>query len=1107
MQTPHSLVRPLTILLLPALGAAALFAQSSLPELRTFPTGAELLASGHELNHGDTLTDALAKYEAINENDTTYEDALMEIGVIHYKQKEFGKCEQDFLRGRALNGKKAHQFVKNLALLYKERKDFDKALAILDEGLKDFPRNVGLLYTRGEVLEVKGDVAEALGTYMDCARANPFYPPPHLRISAIAVNEGALAQAALAEFYYLYVTSGGDNATNALAWVNEFLRGSIKAEPKNVAIPGREAYADLDLLLGNRVALSKGYKAYKDLTLPFARQFRLMMDQLSQSPPSGDFFSDFYVPVFLQQRKEGLEEGFLFQCLGYSTNEGHLKTVKKNAAKRDKWLGRASDIVDERLCTFPEALSTGKHDVRHFYDKNALAAFGVYLPELRKLSGEASYFHANGRLASHGMYDEQGRRQGLWTFYYPNGQMSEREYYRDDEVDGSYAGFLESGARKDSGSFKAGKAVGPFYNYDLSGVMWRMRTFDGEGANGPAERYFQCGAKSYDMVLKDGNATGAVNGYYVDGKKKFEGIFLDDKRNGTNREYDREGRVLSEVTYVMDKAEGPYKYYHDNGKLRVEGQSKADNLVGERRSYHANGVLEEIQRYNDKGKADGQFQEYDDDGKLTYETTWVNGKLMAYKYYDKSGAVIADAKRQKGAFDFVGHFANGAKASQGRYRDGEGKEGEWTYFWEDGSLRSHEVLVEDKLEGRVDNYFRNGALSGSSTYKDGDETGPFCIYYANGAKQEEGTRIKGELDGVHLYYRADGSLENREFYQQGELQGVQYSYDPDGRVIDKTWYDHGIFTGIATLDTTGRPVDSTMVPPGVDFVVKGLYADGSLKREHPYRNRIAHGPYRSYFPNGKVAVEGMFVNGQRDGEWKFHFPSGSLSGTVVYDLGTRNGPDVDYYENGKKRAESMYVHGRREGDLVYYYDNGQVSSRVPQFYGMDHGTATYYTDQGAVEMVRYYFMDRLVGYSYEGPDGKLVDTIPVVNETGHLETKFRNGRTARTMDLKNGLLNGDLVQYSPEGKLLGRRSYLNNMLNGPCELYRSNGQPLYKGNYICGQEDGEHLSYYPDGKLKERAWYRSGDEHGITLRYDRTTGKVTEKRYYRNGDLLAIIKP
>lgn len=1079
-------------------------AQDELPELRVFPTGAELLEEGHQLNREEKFNEAIAKYEAINENDTTYEAALLEIGVIHYKQKDHAKSEKAFKKGYDLNGEMAHVFAKNMGLLYSEMKEFDKALAWLDATMKEFPRNTDLLYTKGGVYENKGDHKAAMETYMACARSNPYHTRTHLRLSALAVNEGALAQAAMSQFYYLYITDGGDEATNALAWVNEFLRGSIKAEPKGLTIPGRDNYAELDLLLENRIAMSKSYKAYKGLMLAFARQYHLMIDQLAKDPPSGDFWSDYYLPIFLQFRNEGLEEGWLYHCLGYSGNDDHLKEVKKNAAKRDKFYTRAADILREQRCTFTEQLSSGPQEVYHAYKNNALMAYGPYDKTTRNLVGESYFYHPNGRLASFGKFDNDGDRQGPWMYYHANGRLRSKDMYKDNELNGTYTDYYDSGVREDSTTFKEGKVDGLYYEHTRSGGLRRMRTFTAEGANGPSERYYQCGTKEYDIALKNGKAEGAVTGYYADGRKEFEGVFADDKRNGVNRNFDREGRISSEVSYVNGENDGPFKYYHGNGQLRLEGTSKAGVTVGERRTYHPNGKPNVVERYNDKGKLQGQAQEFDSDGKLTYESTYENGKMMSYKYYDKSGAVIKEAKRQKGAFDFVGYFPNGSKASEGRYRDAEGKEGEWSYYWEDGSLRAKERFENGELEGRVDNYQRNGALKSSAMYVAGVETGPYCIYYPNGAKREEGTKLDGDLHGERIQYRADGTVERREFYQNGNSVGVQYALDPDGRVVDKTWYEGDIFTRIVTLDSTGKAIDSIDVPAAKEFLLKGRQLDGKVRREHMYVNRIGHGPYKAYHPNGKVSVEGQFVNGDRQGEWKFYYHTGKLSGTAVYDLGTLHGPDVDYYENGNKKSEVNYVHGQREGDLVRYHENGQVSSRVPQFYDMDHGTATYYTDKGEVEMVRYYEMDRLLGYSYEAPDGQLVPMIPVANETGRIETKFRNGKTARVMELKNGYINGELTQYTSEGKLLSKRTYLNGDEHGLTEQYHTNGQLRYKGHYICGQADGEHLSYYDNGKLRQRSLYKSGDQHGITLRYDRTTGKVTEQLYYRNDNLLSI---
>lgn len=45
---------------------------------------------------------------------------------------------------------------------------------------------------------------------------------------------------------------------------------------------------------------------------------------------------------------------------------------------------------------------------------------------------------------------------------------------------------------------------------------------------------------------------------------------------------------------------------------------------------------------------------------------------------------------------------------------------------------------------------------------------------------------------------------------------------------------------------------------------------GSLLLEMTYERGVAHGPYRDYWSDGRVATEGQYVGGVQEGEWRFH---------------------------------------------------------------------------------------------------------------------------------------------------------------------------------------------------------------------------------------------
>jgi periplasmic protein TonB len=54
-----------------------------------------------------------------------------------------------------------------------------------------------------------------------------------------------------------------------------------------------------------------------------------------------------------------------------------------------------------------------------------------------------------------------------------------------------------------------------------------------------------------------------------------------------------------------------------------------------------------------------------------------------------------------------------------------------------------------------------------------------------------------------------------------------------------------------------------------------------------------NGPFRIYFPNGKVDAEGMFKNDNMDGKWFFYHQNGLLAAKEIYEEGLKT--EVDYW--------------------------------------------------------------------------------------------------------------------------------------------------------------------------------------------------------------------
>jgi antitoxin component YwqK of YwqJK toxin-antitoxin module len=65
-----------------------------------------------------------------------------------------------------------------------------------------------------------------------------------------------------------------------------------------------------------------------------------------------------------------------------------------------------------------------------------------------------------------------------------------------------------------------------------------------------------------------------------------------------------------------------------------------------------------------------------------------------------------------------------------------------------------------------------------------------------------------------------------------------------------------------------------------------------------------HGPYRSWWPNGKVGNKGQYDHGQMIGQWRA------------------------WHENGKLQAEEWYKNGRKIKGL--YWDKNGIKTQEPK---------------------------------------------------------------------------------------------------------------------------------------------------------------------------------
>ena len=187
--------------------------------------------------------------------------------------------------------------------------------------------------------------------------------------------------------------------------------------------------------------------------------------------------------------------------------------------------------------------------------------------------------------------DAKGRRQGLWTDFYSNGQ------------------------RRYEGNFKNGRCTGEFRYYDEQGVLQATNTFDKSGS----KALNKCFAPDGTLI---------ATGYYVDQKKEGEWryfskdngklILVEDNKDGKVHGWSRvynplNERVAEEAQYVDGLREGQCREYYDSGVLMMECSYHEGQLSGYAKTYYPSGALKEEGDFLNGDKT-GVWKTYNEDG-------------------------------------------------------------------------------------------------------------------------------------------------------------------------------------------------------------------------------------------------------------------------------------------------------------------------------------------------------------------------------------------------------------------------------------------------------------------------------------------------------------
>lgn len=1063
----------------------------------------KILKEGVDLYDDEKYEKAMALFQKVPQGDTNYFACMYELSMCLYKLDKLEETVELSRRMIAEGSPQLGQY-NMLGSALDDLKRRDEAIAVYDEALKKYPYSTNLWLNKGIVYESAENYQKAYECYQKVLEISPLYASGHLRMAYLAEGEGKLTLATMAFATFFLIEPDSRRSLDAIEEFNKMCNNSSNRVNTNKTKVLPNEYEDLDFLIQNQVALNNKYKVPGKMKYPVNKQLHLVMEKLAgvKSNESSSYYTKFYIDFFNDYLKTGNYADFSLLMLASSDNEKIAKEVKKKTESlkktRNQGVEKLMKMHEGREFTYDGK----KYNLDFFYYKNFNVEGLGKQNAANKNVGFWVFFDNSGYIEVTGFYDETGNKIGEWYFYNAKGDTTKKLTYKNNLADGEYI-IYKNGRRKEIGTYVNDKLEGWVTEFYPDGTVSTKDQFKNDEREGDGKSYYANGQVHFEYSFTEGKPNGNITEYYNHGVLKETSTYKLGKNEGNMKQYHENKQLSKDCNFVNDLLEGPYKTYFMNGKVEKEGVAVKGQMSGKWINYYSDGSIEDISYLDENGKVNGEEESFDHKGIKYRLDTYQKGDWKNVIYYTKDGKVFYETKIAKSGTRVTNYNFQLDKVSEGLMKDNE-RDGVWNFYLPNGFLSSIENYRKGKLEGESKAFHTNGNVSGVYLYKNGERNGLELKYHENGNLLSEVNYIDGNRWGQAREYENDGRMSTEEFYHDDQRRGWSVDFYSNGKPWKKTYYELGVLTQVKLCDTTGNVVDTFYLPNGTgNFQLK--WANGMIYQQGRYITGKLHGDLTYFYPDGKVSLKGGYFMGYRHGDWTYYHPNGKVSAKFHYMNGDKTG-NWEYFDyEGKMTKMFPYQYTKNTGNNIWYYENGKVESEIGFYEDERHGESRYYAPTGELREVRYYEFGKLIGYSYMGKNGKLVDTIFTKNGDIELKAFYANGNPSTVLEIKNGVYNNSYKIFYPNGKLQEERTYIFGDENGATKRYFADGKLQSVENNLSGESHGETLIYNANGTLRLRENYLNNNLDGLCEYFD-GNGKRLHAFYYKNHEMIAIIQ-
>jgi len=267
--------------------------------------------------------------------------------------------------------------------------------------------------------------------------------------------------------------------------------------------------------------------------------------------------------------------------------------------------------------------------------------------------------------------------------------------------------------------------------------------------------------------------------------------------------------------------------------------------------------------------------------------------------------------------------------------DAEGqKYGLWIYFDAGNKTKIMRKghYVSGQKEGVWDEYYPNGNVKTSITYRQNRQNGYAKIFYENGKLSEEGIWRGNRWTGQYKFYHQNGNPSYVwNFDDEGKRTGEQKYFYENGQLrIEGNWQE-------------GKE----------QGVIKEYYVTGKLRAESEWKFGKTDGMVKEYYENGSLKAEKVFNDGVYDPNSSKLYANKTTQ-TVVEPVNQDTVKTVPVVDNGTELFTGTGFH-RIYNSKKQLEQEGDFKSGV-----LYNGKRFYYNEKGEHTKTAIYQEGRIV---------------------------------------------------------------------------------------------------------------------------------------------------